>query len=184
MSSSPPDFVHAPTCFYQCSSTSNMISQASFVEHCCLLCDKFVFGTQIRRASKSMKLSPRKIGVSSTSQTSNGVTALHLAAGAGHIEIIKQLLDVGAIIEARQTLTDHSSDTTRGTAMHWAARHGHVEVLKELLARGACIETLNEWSRSPLQVACMAGERKAAIFLKDMEGTTLLLRRDLLDLIK
>jgi hypothetical protein len=54
----------------------------------------------------------------------------------------------------------------------------------QLLARGASIEALNEWSRSPLQVALMAGERKAAIFSRDMGGTTLLLRRDLLDLIK
>ena len=56
-------------------------------------------------------------------------TALHKAAGGGHIEVVRFLVENGADVNAR----DKGDDT----ALHDAAFEGHIEVVRFLLENGA-----------------------------------------------
>jgi ankyrin repeat protein len=51
-----------------------------------------------------------------------------LAAGEGHLEIVKLLLEHGADVNAK---------TAYETALHLAAEKGHLEIVKFLLEHGA-----------------------------------------------
>jgi ankyrin repeat protein len=60
----------------------------------------------------------------------NVITPLALAAQKGHLEIVKELLNMGALI-------DNSPNSF--TPLHHAVKNGHLEVVKELLNKGADI---------------------------------------------
>lgn len=73
---------------------------------------------------------------------------LHRAAGAGHLEICKYFLDIGAEIDAVSNSKNilkfqHSYskqvDKSGRTALHWAAISGHTEIVQLLLGKGANI---------------------------------------------
>ena len=62
-------------------------------------------------------------------KTSNGLTALHNAASAGHMAVVQQLLEAGSSINAR---------TASGTnALYNAATAGHVEAVQRLIDAGS-----------------------------------------------
>lgn len=64
--------------------------------------------------------------------TSDGRTPLSKAAGRGHVEIVKMLLegiDTGFSVNAQET-------AQRRTALHWAAYNGRTEVVDTLLQHG------------------------------------------------
>lgn len=65
-----------------------------------------------------------------------GATALHQAAGYGHLELVRLLISHGAEIERR----DHSPVGPK-TALHIAAYSEHVAIVKELLQDGADVTT-------------------------------------------
>ena len=58
-------------------------------------------------------------------------TCLHAASQAGHLAIVRVLLDAGADIQAR--------DSLGGTALHDACDNGRLDVVRELVRRGADI---------------------------------------------
>ncbi|KAL6642604.1 hypothetical protein ACP70R_020785 [Stipagrostis hirtigluma subsp. patula] len=72
-------------------------------------------------------------------------TPLHLAAWAGHVEVVRCLCkhkaDVGAA----------AMDDT--AAIHFASQKGHVEVVRELLASGATVKAKNRKGFTPLHFA-------------------------------
>ena len=68
-------------------------------------------------------------GAMVTNQRAGGITALHYAASAGLTNVIKELLDRHADINAK--------DSRGRTPLDWAAEHGHMDVVDLLLARGA-----------------------------------------------
>ncbi|XP_064652965.1 ankyrin-1-like [Lineus longissimus] len=75
-------------------------------------------------------------------------SALHLAAKAGHAEIIDCLLSHGADI--------HNNDSERRTPLHYACARGHDDVVDIFLKHGAKINFVNS-DQTPLHMACEAG---------------------------
>lgn len=68
-----------------------------------------------------------------------GETALHQAAGHGHLELVRLLISHGAEIERRD-----DSPVGPKTALHIAVANEHVAIVKELLQNGADVTTRGE----------------------------------------
>lgn len=75
-----------------------------------------------------------------------GRTALHEAAGAGHAELCRALLNAGADVDAR--------DRDRRTPLLDAVRAGSVGALEVLLAAGADVHATDATGANALHVAC------------------------------
>eukprot|EP00980_Cylindrotheca_fusiformis_P026364 scaffold15973_cov120-Cylindrotheca_fusiformis.AAC.5 len=71
--------------------------------------------------------------VPSTIRDSRGASALHWAAGSGHLDIVRYL------VEERGCDPDHGQQGKRSfsgrTALHWAARNGHLEIVQYLVRK-------------------------------------------------
>ncbi|KAF8461733.1 ankyrin repeat protein [Kalaharituber pfeilii] len=77
------------------------------------------------------------------------MTALHLAAIAGHENVVKLLLKEGAKIE--------EINAQGMTALHHAAQEGQVNAVKALLARGADRTARCKLEKTPLMLATEGG---------------------------
>jgi ankyrin repeat protein len=82
--------------------------------------------------------------------TANGVTPLIVASCAGHVQVVKELVEHGAEIEAK-TIDGY-------TALHFACAQGHPAVVKELRDHGANIEAKENHGSTPLHWACSKGD--------------------------
>ncbi|HLP34888.1 MAG TPA: ankyrin repeat domain-containing protein, partial [Amoebophilaceae bacterium] len=82
-------------------------------------------------------------------QTTDNWTPLHLAAGNGHLEVVKELLEKGAPVD--ELATDN------WTPLHLAAGNGYLEVVKELLEKGAPVDELATDNVTPLHLAAQNG---------------------------
>ncbi|MFO0722822.1 MAG: ankyrin repeat domain-containing protein [Myxococcota bacterium] len=80
-------------------------------------------------------------------------SALHHAAAAGHVEVVRVLLDAGA---------RPSPDALQASPLHLAAEAGHTLVLELLLDRGADPSAPGPEKCTPLELATAAGHSKAA----------------------
>ena len=67
-------------------------------------------------------------------------TALHIAAGAGHLGVAKALIEAGADVNKQDTLDDLL------TPLSLAAAHGHTPVIMELIRAGADVNTVTRLS--------------------------------------
>ncbi|MFQ6036042.1 MAG: ankyrin repeat domain-containing protein, partial [Sedimentisphaerales bacterium] len=75
-------------------------------------------------------------------------TNLHMAAHAGHADVVEYLLNKGADIHARCTRGDEYL-----TPLHLAARNGRVDVVRRLLAKGADANLKSKEGRTALDFA-------------------------------
>jgi len=92
------------------------------------------------------------------SLASESGTALMRAAGNGHIDVVKVLLDRGADVRARESWTYE-------TALHRAALGDYVEVAKVLLDAGLDINTRDKRSGTPIHAALRHLRRDMIRFL-------------------
>jgi ankyrin repeat protein len=106
-----------------------------------------------------------KRGVNVTVADNHGVTALHLAARGVYTAILRLLLGGGALIEARMTLIDGSTDRSRRTPLHWATIEGQIGSMAALLDAGAQVDAINAWNRTPLHLAARFGDDEAVKLL-------------------
>ena len=116
-------------------------------------------------------------GVDVNLSTTDGKTALMLAAQQGRTDLIRMLLDAGATI--------NSTNTRGGTALMYAAVVGDPATVELLLARGAAmnVQSSNGWTA--LMIAAVKGydelvrlllRRGADANLRDIYGWTPLMR--------
>ncbi|KAK9819259.1 hypothetical protein WJX81_005990 [Elliptochloris bilobata] len=80
---------------------------------------------------------------------SAGATALHAAAGSGHLAIVERLLEAGADADAQAQ--------NGATALHHAASCGHVAIAEKLLAAGADADVQNSSGNTALHLAAAKG---------------------------
>jgi ankyrin repeat protein len=79
----------------------------------------------------------------------DGHTPLIKAAKAGDVELVKDLLNRGAQLDAK---------SVKGkTALHYASANGHVEVVKQLISNGAEIDARDRDWHTPLMLAAIYG---------------------------
>ena len=89
--------------------------------------------------------------------TDGGVTMLHHAAGGGHTEMAKYLLEKGADVTLK--------GTGCGTPLQWAARGGHVETARLILRHGADVNDTGPNNSTALHSAAGEGHVKMVEFL-------------------
>jgi ankyrin repeat protein len=124
-------------------------------------------------------------------RTSNGTTALHLAAHEGHVAVINVLVALGAELETRshggytplhcaaggnhadaikelvRVRADVSVRESRSGAspLHWAAREGHVEAIDELIKQRAKVDIHDKNQNTPLMYAARHARSEAVELL-------------------
>ncbi|KAL6754083.1 ankyrin repeat-containing domain protein [Haematococcus lacustris] len=97
---------------------------------------------------------PEAVHSDGTATGSSGYTPLHYAARAGHEEVVRLLLNRGALVDAR-------THAGQATALHRAAAQGHVPVLQLLLAAGADARLQDSDGETALHKAAAQGQRAA-----------------------
>jgi hypothetical protein len=74
-------------------------------------------------------------------------TAVHYAAGNGHLDILKLILPSGSESSSNNTAIYsaliNAVNDSGNTALHWAALNGHLECVKYLVSRGADVTIIN-----------------------------------------
>ncbi len=92
------------------------------------------------------------------SRNSEDDTLLHLAAFRGNEADVRDLISLGAVVNARGDLGM--------TALHYAAIGGHVAVAECLLALGADRSLPDEFGQTPAKVAALASHANLAGLLR------------------
>lgn len=110
---------------------------------------------------RSMVSSKHRVGVNAFGI--GGCPILLRAAGRGHTEVVKVLLDNGADPNLR------SNWTGCGTALSAAARNGHTTIVKMLLDKGADVNYAEPFDHKPLY---------AAVYSNSVETVKILLERN------
>ncbi len=97
---------------------------------------------------------------------SSGFTPLHWAAHNGHIEVVRQLCDRGADVEAC------TQAFWRGwRPLHFAAENGHISVVKELIeVWNADINARTDRGRTALRVARDNEQANMVVYLISKGG--------------
>lgn len=100
-------------------------------------------------------------GVDVNWRDSIGETALFGAAALGHVEVVRFLLDRGAVCNI-------SEESIGYTPLHWAASHGNLETIKVLVDAGADPTVADHQGRRPVDVAHKYGKGEHVSHLKSI----------------
>ncbi|GIY12900.1 death-associated protein kinase 1 [Caerostris extrusa] len=87
----------------------------------------------------------------------HGETAVHIAAGLGHLNVVKFLHSKKANIRA---LDSHGD-----SAIYWAARQGHEQIIRYLYEEGVSVDIQNKAKETALHVASRYGHTNAVALL-------------------
>ncbi|GAU98759.1 hypothetical protein RvY_09866-2 [Ramazzottius varieornatus] len=98
-----------------------------------------------------------KIGPKIDIRDKKGRTALMLAAGNGHLEMVTLLVGQGSDITAL--------DNNDWTPLHFAAISGHLKVVKYLVESGAATSVKNKDGKIPMGLAAGATKAQVVLFL-------------------
>ena len=92
-----------------------------------------------------------------------GTTVLMYAAGLGHTDVVKLLLDYGA--------DPNGQDVRGGTALMVAAFNGEQDVVALLVERGAKLDTMSENGATALRLADARKQDSVAALLRQLGAT-------------
>ncbi len=108
-----------------------------------------------------------------------GNTPLHVAAGAGNLQSVRQLVSDGADVNAQVLSNERYSAEWGNRPLHYAARDGQKEVAAILIDSGATINAANDRGQTALhralahpEVALYLIERAADVNVADARGQT------------
>eukprot|EP00904_Undaria_pinnatifida_P009511 jgi/Undpi1/5690/HiC_scaffold_2.g00964.m1 len=88
---------------------------------------------------------------------SDSFTALHFACNGGHRDVVDQLIQHRAEVNARSHF--------QSTPLHFACEHGFVEIVRLLLSNGATVDARNSDQATPLHFASQKGHIDAVQLL-------------------
>ena len=84
-------------------------------------------------------------------------TSLHAAAGGGHPEILKLILESCSWTGLTRATPNVNAQNSQGmTPLHWAAFFGHTDAVRLLLKAGANLEACDDKKRTPLSSSAMS----------------------------
>ncbi|KAF0698896.1 hypothetical protein As57867_010456, partial [Aphanomyces stellatus] len=104
-------------------------------------------------------------GVPDINKLQNGLAPLHMAATKGKVDVLKLLLDRGALVDMAA-----GENNDCNTPLMMACRHGHHEAVKFLFDRGAKLSMTNKNNNTPLLVALAASHQDVALYLLDVNA--------------
>jgi len=125
-------------------------------------------GTGMRKTAVATKTTvaakaPRKkIVKAEVPVVETGRTPLHQEATDGFIRGVKELLDSGADVNAR--------DNNGRTPLHWPSYRGHLEVVQLLCEHGADVNAEDNEGRTPMRMATIGKHQQVVDFLRDHGG--------------
>mmetsp|Transcript_8311 Transcript_8311/g.6925 ORF Transcript_8311/g.6925 Transcript_8311/m.6925 type:complete len:126 (+) Transcript_8311:69-446(+) len=90
-------------------------------------------------------------------------TAMLLASGNGHSDIVKLLIKEAG--EGRKSEVVNQGNRQGNTPLHWAALNGHLDVCKILVDAGADATTLNKAKRTPYDEALSRHFQDVCVYL-------------------
>ena len=91
----------------------------------------------------------------------DGVTLLFMASQNGHVDVVRLLIDAGALINQ----ADEDGETPL-----WVASHkGHLAIVRYLILHGSGIEQPDNQGRTPLTIAGVMGHADVAEYLASDE---------------
>eukprot|EP01113_Clastostelium_recurvatum_P019004 TRINITY_DN2240_c0_g2_i1.p1 TRINITY_DN2240_c0_g2~~TRINITY_DN2240_c0_g2_i1.p1 ORF type:complete len:702 (+),score=189.20 TRINITY_DN2240_c0_g2_i1:157-2262(+) len=116
---------------------------------------------QLARAGDKQGVASALGGGSATvnDEDASGNRALHLAAGAGHADVVALLLGYSPSVDAQ--------NAEGNTALHEAAKGGHVDIVVILISNSAEVNQKNNNSMTPLHYAVLGGHAKVILKLVD-----------------
>lgn len=106
-------------------------------------------------------------------------TALMLAAGNGHLELVRLLVGRGAKIN-RGNEDSAGRGFGKKTPLHFAARGGHLEVARFLVSQGAEVNRVTEPESSTSLMFAAAGGHTAMVQFLVQQGATLEIHRGMI----
>ena len=99
-----------------------------------------------------------KTGVSPNAVDAHGRSGLHMAAGNGHTEVVKLLVEKGATVGLE--------NAEGSTPLHWACLNGHVKIVEYLLDKGAKLSSCNKSGRTPFDEAISMNRKEVLDYLE------------------
>jgi Ankyrin repeats (3 copies) len=113
----------------------------------------------VERVQALIKKHPECIHSDGTPGCESGYTPLHYASRAGHLAIVKVLIEAGAAVNA-------STTAGGGTPLHRAAYAGHADVVEVLLQSGAAVDLEDADGQTAVYKATQQGHLKVAELLQ------------------
>ncbi|MBN1799180.1 MAG: ankyrin repeat domain-containing protein, partial [Spirochaetales bacterium] len=106
-----------------------------------------------------------KQGADVNAKSDTNRTALFLASGNGHTEVVKLLIETGADVNIADTVLE-------STAIHVAANMGYLEIVGLLIKNGADIDPVDKDGKTPLMLASLKGFHEIVRLLAEHGANT------------